>query len=126
MFKSKILSLLILCVFFVSCKKNASGGKATISGVVAYNGNPVTPCTVYIKYGATTSPGINPTDYDSQVNVDATGAFTFASLYPGDYYLFAVGNYTVPGQGYEHVNGGTHANIPHTKSTVNYDIATAK
>ena len=128
MFKYKILSLLFLCVFFLGCKKNASGGKASISGVVYYNGSPVTSCIVYIKYGATTSPGTDPTQYDSQVNADGTGTFTIASLYPGDYYLYAIGHYTNPSGfgGYITVTGGSHANIPHTKSTVNYDIATAK
>jgi len=131
MFKYKVLSLLFLCVFFLGCKKNGAGGKASISGVVGYNGSPVVPCTVYIKYGATTSPGTNPVDYDNQVNVDGTGAFTIASLYPGDYFLYAIGKYTLPqtstqGGGYETVSGTTQANIPHTKSTVTYNISTTK
>jgi hypothetical protein len=125
MFKYKILSLLLVCLFFLGCKKNATGGKASVTGFVIFNGARVTPCTVYIKYGATTSPGVDPTQYDSQQNVDGTGTFTFASLYPGDYYLFAIGHYTTS-LGYEVVTGGTHVNIPHTKSTVNYDIATTK
>ena len=127
MFKYKVFGVLLcLSLSFLSCKKNASGGKGQISGIVYYDGKPVTPCTVYIKYGATTSPGTDPIQYDSQVSVDATGTFTFASLYPGDYFLYAIGKYTVPGLGYETVTGSAQANIPHTKSSVNYDIATTK
>ncbi|MEO8762572.1 MAG: hypothetical protein ABI388_13065 [Bacteroidia bacterium] len=127
MFKFKLIaSILFVSLFFLGCKKNASGGKAQISGQVIFKGNLVTSGTVYIKYGATTSPGNDPTQYDNQVYIDASGNFTIASLYPGDYYLFAIANYNVGGLGSRHVNGGTHANIPHTKSTVNYDIATAE
>lgn len=121
--KYKIYSVFFLFLIFISCKKEGTGGKAQISGFVAYNGTRITDAIVYIKYGATTSPGTDPTFYDSQQTVSATGAFSFGSLVTGNYYLYAIGHYAKPNLGYVNVTGGTAANIPHTKSTVNYDIA---
>jgi hypothetical protein len=120
-----IYPVIFLFILFTSCKKNAVGGKAQVTGFVEFNGSRIPNAIVYIKYGATTSPGEDPTQYDSQQTADGTGTFTFASLYPGNYYLYAIGHY-VTQLGYEQVTGGTQVNIPHTKSSVNYDIATNK
>ena len=120
----KILKVLILflCVIpFLSCRKNTTGGKAQVAGFVEYIGNRIPGATVYIKYGATTSPGTNPSDYDSQQTTDSQGNYTFSTLFPGDYYLFATGYYTTT-FGYTRVTGGTHVSIPNRKSSVNYDI----
>jgi hypothetical protein len=125
MSKYKIYSVFFLFLIFIGCKKEGTGGKAQISGFVVYNGNRVPGAVIYIKYGATTSPGSNPAIYDSQQTSDSQGNFSFGSLTTGNYYLYAIGHYTIPNQnlGPINVSGGTAANIPHTKSTVNYDIA---
>ncbi|HTA62540.1 MAG TPA: carboxypeptidase-like regulatory domain-containing protein [Bacteroidia bacterium] len=123
--KYKIYSVFFLFLIFISCKKEGTGGKAQISGFVIYNGTKIPGATVYIKYGATTSPGDNPANYDSQQTADSQGNFVFGSLVTGNYYLFAIGHYTNQNSisGPINVTGGTAAKIPHTKSTVNYDIA---
>lgn len=127
MSKYKIYTLFFLLLIFIGCKKEGTGGKAQISGFVVYNNARVANAVVYIKYGATSSPGINPTDYDSQLTADAGGNFIFGSMTPGNYYLYAIGHATDPKYGFLiNVAGGTAANIPHTKSNVNYDIATTK
>ncbi|HXD91797.1 MAG TPA: hypothetical protein VNX01_01220 [Bacteroidia bacterium] len=121
--KYKIYSVFFLFLIFISCKKEGTGGKAQVSGFIIYNGNRVPGAVVYIKYGATTFPGDNPTSYDSQQTADSQGNFVFGSLVTGSYYLYAIGHYTYPNLGFVNVTGSTAVNIPHTKSTVNYDIA---
>ena len=123
MSKYKIFSVFFLFLIFIGCKKEGTGGKAQISGFVVYNGNRVPGAVVYIKYGATTSPGNNPTTYDSQQTADSQGNFAFVSLVTGNYYLYAIGHYSYPNLGFVNVSGGSAANVPHTKSSVNYDIA---
>lgn len=118
----KIVFVLILSIVFFGCKKEGTGGKAQVSGFVVYNGARISGAVVYIKYGATTFPGENPTDYDSQQTADSQGNFVFGSLTTGNYYLYATGHYTT-NLGFINVKGSTAVNIPHTKSSVNYDIA---
>ncbi len=126
MFKYKVLTVLFVCLIFLSCKKNGMGGKAQVSGYVIYNGVKISNTVIYIKYGATSSAGTDPTQYDSQHTTDALGNFTFASLYPGDYFLYAIGEYNDPHYGFQKVTGSVQVNIPHTKSSVNYNITLSK
>jgi hypothetical protein len=120
--KHKICGVFFLFLIFIGCKKEGTGGKAQISGFVIYNGNRIPGAVVYIKYGATKSPGNNPTFYDSQQTADSQGNFVFGSLNPGNYYLYATGEYSTS-IGFKTVSGTSAAFIPHTKSSVNYDIA---
>ena len=123
--KYKVYAVFLLCLIFIGCKKEGAGGKAQIAGIAYYNGTIVPGAIIYIKYGTTTSPGPDPTSYDSQITADASGNFTFGSLEPGNYYLFAIGHYSTS-LGYINISGGNAANIPHKKSSVNYDIALTK
>jgi hypothetical protein len=125
MSKYKIYSILFLFIIFAGCRKNETGGKGQISGFVVYNGFRVPASVVYIKYGATQSPGTDPIDYDSQQTADSQGNFVFGSMFEGDYYLYTIGNYSTV-YGFQKVTGGVHAIIPHQKSSVNFDIATTK
>ncbi|HKC68037.1 MAG TPA: hypothetical protein VKG26_07385 [Bacteroidia bacterium] len=118
----KIYSVLFLFLIFIGCKKEGTGGKAQISGFVIYNGTKLPGSIVYIKYGATTFPGTDPTSYDSQQTADSQGNFVFGSMVTGNYWLFATGYYSTS-LGFKNVTGNTSVNIPHTKSNVNYDIA---
>jgi hypothetical protein len=120
--KYKIYSVFFLFLIFIGCKKEGTGGKGQISGYVIYNGNRIPGAVVYIKYGTTTPQGNNPTFYDSQQTADSQGNFVFVSMVEGNYYLYAIGHYTT-NLGYINVQGGSAAIIPHTKSSVNYDIA---
>jgi len=124
--KYKIYSVFFLFLILISCKKEGTGGKAQITGFVVYNNVRIANAVIYIKYGTSTSPGSNPAFYDSQQTADSQGNFTFGSMVTGNYYLYAIGHYTDPNSylGSKNVTGGTAVNIPHTKSTVNYDIAT--
>ena len=123
--KYKLYSVFFLFLIFIGCKKEGTGGKAQITGFVVYNNARIANAVIYIKYGASTSPGSNPALYDSQQTADSQGNFTFGSMVTGNYYLYAIGHYTNPNNfsGPINVSGGTPVNVPHTKSTVNYDIA---
>ena len=135
MVKYKIYFVFLLCFVLFGCRKNesASGGKASISGFVEFtgiiNGIYVSNAhisrntVVYIKYDATTFPGTDVSQYDSQQNVDSKGNFNFGLMFEGNYYLYATGDY-IDGYGYSYaVSGGTQVNITSRKANLNYDIA---
>lgn len=126
MLNYKIYFLLLLPIIFFGCRKNASGsgGKAQINGFVEYQGNKVSKNTVvYIKYGATSFPGTDISQYDSQQNVDSQGNFVFGTLFEGDYYLYATGSYIDSYNFIKTVTGGIHVTISTRKANLNYDIA---
>ena len=133
-YKTCLLSLLCL-ILLGGCRKNeeASGGKAQISGFVEFtgtiNGYPVSGArisrntVVYIKYGATSFPGTDLSQYDNQQNVDSKGNFDFGTMFIGSYYLYATGVY-IENNGFQtNVAGGVQVNITNRKANLNYDIA---
>ena len=124
--KQRVFFLLLICAISFSCKKNGPGGKALLNGLVTYNGKGVVSGTVYIKYGAKTSPGNNPTDYDSQTSISSTGNYSFPSLFhEGDYFLYVIGSYPNQWGGYQQVTADTTVSITTTKSTtVTVNIST--
>jgi hypothetical protein len=135
MIKYKIYFVSLLCLVFLGCRKNesASGGKAqingyveltgTVNGVYLYNKRISAGTTVFIKYGATSFPGTDISQYDSQQNVGANGTFDFSLMFEGNYYLYVTGYY-VDGYGYTYpVSGGIQVNINTRKANLNYDIA---
>lgn len=133
MIKYKFLFLFFVSVLFFGCRKNTSGsgGKAQINGYLLYQGtgylqyqnNRVTKnAVVYIKYGASTFPGTDVSQYDSQQNTDSQGNFVFGTLFEGDYYLYATGSYILPYGFIQNVSGGIHVTITTRKVTLNYDI----
>lgn len=86
----KISILMFLFVGFLACKKNQTGGKASLEGVVAHHGKPIANAHVYVKFKATEFPGEDYTNYDTYVQADADGYYKI-SFYKGDYYIFARG-----------------------------------
>lgn len=122
-----IIMIPLLCVVFMGCRKNTagSGGKASIAGYVEYQGNRVYRNTVvFIKYGSTSFPGTDVSQYDSQQNVDAQGNFNFATMFMGDYYLYARGSYIDPNTGFIlNLTGGIQVSITNKKQNVNNNIA---
>ena len=78
-------------ILLVSCGKEGPGGKGAIHGMVKHHSAAIPGAVVYIKYGATESPGSNVTYYDASVTADAQANYQFPDLKRGDYYLFAVG-----------------------------------
>lgn len=88
--KTTLLIIVIATVSF-SCKKNGTGGKATIEGTVKHHIVPIPNTVVYIKYGATDFPGANVSQYDAHTIADANAKYKFEGLRQGDYYLYGVG-----------------------------------
>jgi hypothetical protein len=135
--KYKVCYVFLICLVFLGCRKNesASGGKASINGFVELtgtvngvyvNGARISRNTVvYIKYDATSFPGSDVSQYDSQQNVDSKGNFNFQLMFKGSYYLYAIGDYFDANGYYYQVAGGTQVNINTRKATLNYDIGVA-
>ncbi len=82
---------LIAATTLYSCKKEGTGGKATVNGYVKHHSNPIPNAIVYIKYGATEFPGNDVSIYDNHVTADANAHYEFKDLRKGDYYLYGVG-----------------------------------
>ncbi|MCC6370175.1 MAG: hypothetical protein IT236_04135, partial [Bacteroidia bacterium] len=62
-------TILLLGVFGItSCKKNDTGGKATLHVMVYHHSTPINNSVLYIKFGTQSQPS-NPTaDYDLKVD----------------------------------------------------------
>lgn len=86
-----LLSLaLLLGVVIFSCKKNQTGGNASVKGVVRHHGKPIPDAYVYVKFNATEFPGDDYKLYDTYVQADANGNYSIP-LYKGSYYVYAKG-----------------------------------
>lgn len=119
--KMKINFALLLIPFLfiaVSCRKEGPGGKSTVKGVVYYNGAVVPQAAVYIKYGATESPGNDISLYDTYTTTDGQGNYIFSSLVQGNYYIYASGLDQVSNF---NVKGGRAINLK-KKQTAQWDI----
>jgi hypothetical protein len=119
--KIKILALAVILTI-TACKKNGTGGKATIKGVVAHHSRAIPNSTVYIKYDATEFPGSTVSNYDDNVTATSEGAYEIKNLHPGEYYLYAVG---VDPSSTEPVFGGVPVLIRNSdkKKTIDANVA---
>lgn len=86
----KLSLLFILTIIFSACKKNQTGGKASVKGTVAHHGKVIAAAYVYIKFNATEFPGEDFKNYDTYVKADVNGNYSFP-LFKGNYYLYATG-----------------------------------
>jgi hypothetical protein len=99
-FKSTVLiSVLILLFAVMSCRKEGTGGKSSVSGNVKHHERLIPNAVVYIKYGAKSFPGTDVSEYDASVTADANAHYEFKDLRKGDYYLY--------GTGYDNMGGHT-------------------
>lgn len=89
--KVTILLALVLTLGFTSCKKNGTGGDATITMTVKHHDLIIPDATIYIKYDAKEFPGEDVSKYDNSVKADGNGYAKFEGLLKGDYYLYGVG-----------------------------------
>lgn len=91
----KVLSIAIVSfsLFSTSCKKNATGGEASIHARIMQDNEPVEGDNiVYVKFNATTQPSNPTSNYDMKVEGEAgENHVHIAGLRPGKYYLYAVG-----------------------------------
>src|SRR5438067_6840923 len=110
MYKIKTLPILALTLLFIfcSCKKNSTGGKATISATVMHHEKAIPYATIYIKYGAKEFPGTDLSLYSNSIKTDGGGHTDITGLHYGDYYLYGVG---YDNSILETVTGGDHLQI---------------
>lgn len=85
------LMLVIFVAVCVSCKKNDTGGKATVNITATHHGKKIPFTNVYIKYGAKEFPGFDPSSYNTSQTSDTEANTSFKDLRYGDYYFYAVG-----------------------------------
>lgn len=116
----KILSIILISLFFITSCKEGTGGKSKINGYTKHHSLAIPNCVVYIKYGATDFPGENTANYDASVTADVTGHFEFTGLRKGDYYLYGLGYDTSIS---EVVKGGIGVKVKYNKTlTVNVPV----
>lgn len=119
----KLSLLVIIACSLAACKKNQIGGKASVSGVVAHHGKPITDAYVYIKFNTTEFPGDDYKKYDTYVKTDANGNYKI-SFYKGSYYLYAKGTDLAIPYPYT-VHGGLSVSV-RNKETLTKDIAVSE
>lgn len=117
----KIILPVIFLFLFSFCKKNGTGGKATIKATVSHHEKIIPGATVYIKYGAKEFPGSNPSSYDANYSAP-DGTCEIKDLLRGDYYLYAVGFDSSIG---ELVKGGVPVKIKSRDKRDTQDVTVA-
>jgi hypothetical protein len=118
----KITSVLLLILSLAACKKNGTGGKATLMGHVKHHSVHIPNAMVYIKYDAKEFPGSDVSVYDASVQASSgDGHYEFEGLRPGNYYVYGVGyDSTIS----EAVFGGVAVKIKYSdrKETLEVDV----
>lgn len=88
----KILSAVLVIAIISSCKKNGTGGDATIEGHVKHHELHIPGAMVYIKYDAKEFPGADVSQYDANVQASmGDGHYKFEGMRMGNYYVYGVG-----------------------------------
>lgn len=93
-FKTILFTCILLAFFACDSKEDEVPElpDGQISGFVMHHQVEIPDAVVYIKYGATEFPGINPEDYDAQTIAGPSDAyFEFTNLGKGPHYLFSRG-----------------------------------
>ncbi len=115
----KILIATLSITAIASCKKEGTGGKASVTGKILHHSLPVPNATVYIKYGTQEFPGTEPSAYDASVTAGSDAKYTFSDLRKGNYYLFSIGYDTAISQT---VRGGVPIGIKSKTESLTSDI----
>jgi hypothetical protein len=89
----KILAAILVCTLaFTSCKKNDTGGKATLVAFPAHHSQAVKGATIYVKFDAEDYSSDMTTNYDLKITGEANENHVhIEGLRYGKYYLYAVG-----------------------------------
>jgi len=89
--KTKIITAVLAIIVIASCKKEGTGGSATVATIVQHHSKNIPFATVYVKYGAKDFPGSDVSKYDANQKTDKEGHTHFEGLQKGDYYFYGVG-----------------------------------
>src|SRR5687767_14366410 len=73
------------------CKKNDTGGKATLTAYVAHHGQPINLPTIYVKFGAKDLPSDPTNNYDLKIEGKHENHVHIKDLRYGNYFIYATG-----------------------------------
>jgi hypothetical protein len=122
--KKAFFLLLALCIC-VSCKKNGTGGNATLVVFPQHHGRTIKnhvgyPDTIFVKFKATSLPGTTPDKFDTYfVGEPGEDHVHCVGLLPGKYYLYGVG---MDSSGPYRVTGGLAVKIKWSQRKKEMDI----
>jgi hypothetical protein len=85
------ISLLAGGFWLSGCKKDGTGGDATLGVTAKHHGSAIAGTRIYIKYGAKDFPGEDVSKYDASVTANANGYAEIPDLRYGHYYIYGVG-----------------------------------
>jgi len=94
---SILLLLVFLSLVFFSCEKGESNSPRSIEGsitlkvYVKHHSWGVGPLDVYLKKSVFEWPGSDTSKYDFHTTTNQNGNCEFKQLFPGNYYLYAIG-----------------------------------
>ena len=84
--------LLLSTVGITSCKKNDTGGKASLHVMVYHHSTPIINPVIYVKFGTQSKPGDPIVNYDLKVEGEVgENHVHIEDLRMGEYYLYAIG-----------------------------------
>ena len=89
--KNLVVVFIVSALLIVSCKKNNTGGSATVTLTATHHGKKIPLTNVYIKYGAKEFPGMDVNSYNASQTSNLEATTSFENLRYGDYYFYAVG-----------------------------------
>lgn len=85
------LLFVVISLALSSCKKNGTGGKASLHVLVYHNAIPINNSVVYVKFGARAQPSDPKNNYDLKVEGEPDENHVHVEdLRYGNYYLYAV------------------------------------
>src|SRR3954465_10262114 len=88
----KLLFAATVLNLVASCKKNGTGGDATIVAFPEHHGRAIKGATMYVKFNAKDLPADPTNNYDLKIQGEAKeDHIHIENLLPGNYYLYAVG-----------------------------------
>lgn len=86
------LSIILLSILITACKKNGTGGSATLVAFPQHHGKEIKGATVYVKFKSKELPSDPTSNYDLKIVGEENEEHVhIEGMLPGDYYLYAVG-----------------------------------
>lgn len=84
--------LCLSLIYITGCKKNGTGGKASLHVMVYHGKTAIKASTLYVKFGTQSQPSDPKNSYDLKVQGEADENHVHVEdLRIGEYYLYAVG-----------------------------------
>jgi hypothetical protein len=88
---AKSFGVFMILISLLSCDLDTVNGNILVQG--NYNGKSVDRAKIYIQSGTRVNPNIPLAQYEIQMNTSADGEAYIKDLIPGDYFIYATGDY---------------------------------